>query len=355
MTALKQRSKSKWLVAACILIYIFLFVPFEKWLNIQGTLLNICTALRIIILFISLIIGANMSLSGIIGLLLLMGSFIVIYSSFYFDASILLHYHLEMGYKQKITYYILQFFKRNIIVMMIGIMILVVLFGVGKSFEWTGRLLEEDRYADRNILYRSLKKLEDKIITLFPIIGYIIVMITVIYSYAGIYAAYNNMYYEKYNYFCNQKNLVETRYANSKKEELFELEDGSYFYAVRAIYQETDENQYEIKPEVVIVNRMNTDKAIEGILLLKSGFSMNDTNTFRFGTALLTDYFYFSAITYLTIGYGDIYPVADAMKYTVVTEGIISHLLTIIFVPILMTLLQQLYVKRGKNKKVSNK
>ncbi len=352
---MKQKGKSKGLVVACILIYIFLFVPFEKWLNIQGALLSICTALRIIILFISLIIGANMSLSGIIGLLLLMGSFIVIYSSFYFDASVLLHYYLERSYKKNLTYYILNFFKRNIIVMMIGIMILVVLFGVGKSLEWTGQSVEADRYASRNILYRCLKQIEDKIMTLFPIIGYIIIMITVIYSYAGIYAAYNNMYYEKYNYFCNPKNLVDTRYANSKKQELFELEDGSHVYTVRAIYQEIEENEYKSKPEVIIVNRMNQNKEMQGVILLKEGFSMNDANTFRFGTAFQADYFYFSAITYLTIGYGDIYPIADAMKYTAVTEGIISHLLTIIFVPILMTLLQQLYVKKDKNKKVGNR
>lgn len=348
---LKKKGKLRWSVLGCIMLYILLFVPFEKWLNIKGSLLSICTALRIVVLTISLIIGANMSLSGIMILLLMMSTFIIIYSSFYFDATVLLHNYLGGENRIGIINLMILFFKRNIIVMMIGIMIIVVLFGVGKSFKWLQQSEKDELVSkDKGKFYHLLKRIEDKLITMFPIFGYIIIMITVIYAYAGIYATYNNMYQEKCNYFCNRDYLIKTLNSNGNREELFKLETDGKLYEVRAEYGSIgEENLYEAKPEKIIINVINQTGEVEEVLIIRKGFSMNDEALF--GTAFSTNYFYFSAITYLTIGYGDIYPIAHEMKYTAVTEGIIAHLLTIIFVPILMTLLQQLYTKRGKLKR----
>lgn len=51
------------------------------------------------------------------------------------------------------------------------------------------------------------------------------------------------------------------------------------------------------------------------------------------------DYFYFSSVTYFTIGYGDIIPVGSIVKTTTITEMIIAFIINISFVPIIITVL----------------
>ncbi|TFF89049.1 MAG: potassium channel protein [Promethearchaeota archaeon] len=47
------------------------------------------------------------------------------------------------------------------------------------------------------------------------------------------------------------------------------------------------------------------------------------------------DFLYFSFITFTTIGYGDIHPLTNAAKLSTITQAIISHILSILFLAIL--------------------
>ena len=49
----------------------------------------------------------------------------------------------------------------------------------------------------------------------------------------------------------------------------------------------------------------------------------------------LFDFFYYSIITLTTIGYGDIHPLTPAAKFSAMTQAIISHIVTVLFLAIL--------------------
>ena len=47
------------------------------------------------------------------------------------------------------------------------------------------------------------------------------------------------------------------------------------------------------------------------------------------------DFIYYSVITFSTIGFGDIHPISNAAKFSAVTQAIISHITSILFLAIL--------------------
>lgn len=63
-------------------------------------------------------------------------------------------------------------------------------------------------------------------------------------------------------------------------------------------------------------------------------------NKIRFNNiAIKFDPLYFSSVTYFTVGYGDIYPKGEKLKFIVQTEMMFSHLINALFIPLLIVIL----------------
>ena len=67
-----------------------------------------------------------------------------------------------------------------------------------------------------------------------------------------------------------------------------------------------------------------------------------------FGTSYIAENLYFSAITYFTVGYGDIYPIADIVRTWAMQEALISHIMTLLIVPILIIVGQTFINKKNE-------
>jgi hypothetical protein len=69
-----------------------------------------------------------------------------------------------------------------------------------------------------------------------------------------------------------------------------------------------------------------------------------ESGTFSIKLNQYLDSFYFSVCTYFTVGYGDIKPIAYLSKVLVSSEIIVSHVITVLFIPVIIN-----YTNNKKN------
>ncbi len=190
--------------------------------------------------------------------------------------------------------------------------------------------------------------LKDKIsyVTLI-VVGYLIIMVATIVGYANLINNYHSELYFKYedilmdaNFTINEESKICIK-TIEKETENGHLEITGYYNKEIGSTIE-DMNPYSIRINVYKDNDFSNFYIIEPpINTVLESDPISNWN--------IDEYFYFSCITYFTIGYGDIYPIADVVKYWVIEEAFISHIMSLLIVPILI-LIGQTFV--NKNEKI---
>ncbi|MEA4901907.1 potassium channel family protein [Desulfitobacterium sp.] len=195
-----------------------------------------------------------------------------------------------------------------------------------------------------------------KIRFLYPILAFVFLIFTVIYSFAGIYSAYEDKYYGYY-----AVNVLEDKPENIQIEEFQDSQ------AIRAYYLSKYDNKGELllKEEVRVCGDINVygplgdkifidtydakGKSIDHTLI-ERGFS-NTSDNYNLVNSI--DTLYFSCVTIFTVGYGDITPIAPQIKQIAQIEMLTGYLITCLFVPFLIVAVQKLIEGEIKKSKLS--
>ncbi len=198
-------------------------------------------------------------------------------------------------------------------------------------------------YGLRNYTNRTLGQKVSYCILI--IAGYLIIMMVTIFGYGNLYDNYHNEVYFKYSdkliggeWTGNVDSPICIKRLVENTEEGY-LDIEGYYYKEQGII--------DIQPYKISITEYDSDNSF-----LKSYYIEPGTNIVMlkdiFGTSDATENFYFSAITYFTVGYGDIYPIADIVRTWVMQEALIAHIMTLLIVPILIIVGQTFISKKSE-------
>lgn len=166
-------------------------------------------------------------------------------------------------------------------------------------------------------------------------IGYLIIMSTTIIGYASLFSGYHNELYYKFEEKLDKGPCTINEYSTECVKEI-EDENGSLkiegYYHKKQGGDLEDFHPYRISIEKYDNN--NKEKLIYSVNIEPVVNRILEEETM--GNTFYGEYLYFSAVTYFTIGYGDVYPIANIAKSWVLQEALIAHILSLIIVPSLI-------------------
>lgn len=320
---IKQKKKLKeilQIIGSCMLAIIFLFFPIGMIENnIVGIILTI---LKLGLIIGSIVYTAKKEATAIVTLLGIEMLISYLYSSMFFDK-----YSFEIIDDLKILprYYMFFYILVMIITLVIGIF-----YGLKKY--------------NRNLLLGKLK------FAFLIIFGYFIIMITTIEGYANLFENYHNELYWKY-----QEKLLTVSYSVNLDSSVcikeLEIETDAGYEKIQGFYnKEYGSENVDISPYRISIDIYDTSNNFIKSYTIKPAINTIIEESNSAGTADASIYRYFSYVTYFTIGYGDIYPIANVMKNWVIQEAIIANIMSLLIVPLLL-IAGQIFIVASKNDK----
>lgn len=282
----------------------------------------IVTALSIVKVFIILAItiySAKTNAGAVLTLLIIEGVSAIVFSNILFQ-----HDSLEIIYIFNLT-------SKNYFMIFLLIMIATIMIG---AF-----------YGLRNYNNKTLGQKVSYCVLI--IVGYLIIMGVTIVGYGNLYDNYHNELYFKYG-----DKLMGVEYTVNVDapiciKRLTENTNEGYLNIEGYYYKEQGTMEVGNRPYRISITEYDYENNV-----LKSYYIEPGTNAIMskdiFETSYIAENLYFSAITYFTVGYGDIYPIADIVRTWAMQEALISHIMTLLIVPILIIVGQTFINKKNE-------
>lgn len=306
-------------IIVCVLVVLFFLSPIDLIQN--NVILTILTVLKLVLIIISVIYTAKREPGGIVIFLIIEALAIYFYSDIYFKA-----HSLEIIDIMKI-------FPR--LYMCIGIFVMIITFLIGIFYGL--------KKYNRNSLFIKIK------FAMLIAVGYLVIMYSTILGYASLFQNYHN---ELYFYY--QEKLLTASYIVDKDSTICSVNtkvdtDNGYVNITGYYRKDYGSEEIDINPYRIVVSVYDSRGKFFNEYYLEPGINTLLQSDIV-GTSIETEYHYFSFVTYFTIGYGDIYPVADIMKTWVIQEATIAHIMSLLVIPLLFIVGQMFIVE----KKVDN-
>jgi len=179
-------------------------------------------------------------------------------------------------------------------------------------------------------------------------VAYIAVMQVVIGGYANLISIYHNDVYFKYVDMLLDESYTVTEDSAVCVVETREQLDDRYLVVEGHYNKEYGSTEKDFLPRHIVLHEYDYNDNYLGSVFIEP-----ETNTTlesnSIGTSFFMDYLYFSVITYFTIGYGDMYPIAETIKNWVMQEAVISHVLTALLIPICLVIGQKFIENKKAN------
>lgn len=313
-TKLKEMLQS---ISACMIAIMFFLFPVGL---IENNIVAIMlTILKLVLITVSIVYTAKKEAAAIVALLFIEQIISYLYSMIFFKK-----YAFEIIDTFKFLPKCYMFFN---VLLIIITLVIGVFYGLKKY--------------NRNLLRSKLE------FAILIILGYLIIMVTTIGGYASLFENYHNELYWRYqeklltaNYSVKLNSSICIKELKIKTDEGYEKIEG--FYGKEYGSKKVDISPYRISINTYDINEKyiksyTIEPAVNTVL--EEGYIM--------GTADASEYRYFSYVTYFTIGYGDIYPIANIMKDWVIQEAIIANIMSLLIVPLLL-IAGQIFIVESK-------
>ena len=303
-------------IAFLIAMLIF-FTPIGYIQN--ACIVTVLSVIKLGILFVITVYSAKTNAYAVLMFLLIEGVSAIIISNILFQRD-----SLEIVY-------IFNFTSKNYFIFFLLIMIATIMIGA--------------LYGLRNYNNRTLGQKVSYCVMIS--VGYLIIMIVTIIGYANLYDNYHNEVYFKY-----AEKLIGVEYKINVDsaiciKEIVENTENGYLNIEGFYHKEQGTIDVDIQPYMISITEYDNDNNYVKSYYIEPGTNIIMSKDI-FGTSSSSENLYFSTITYFTIGYGDIYPIADIVRMWAMQEALIAHIMTLLFVPILIIIGQTFLNKKSE-------
>lgn len=181
---------------------------------------------------------------------------------------------------------------------------------------------------------------------LYPIIAFLFLVTTIIYSFAGVYNSYEEKYYGYYTneeLISNLDNTTKVQYLQSKdaiKSYAIYNYDKNYKLVKKTVVDICDSYDKDAGPlgdKILIYEFDSNNKNISSKVIQRGFYNPNN----KINLLDIDEAIYFSYVTYFTVGYGDITPRAMQIKQIAEIEMFLGYIITGLFIPILLVAIQK--------------
>lgn len=369
----KVLSKSKLVNNNWIMIVLFvgIFIPYTNDSN--DVILSLLKIADIVIFF------AIFSRKSIMSFLVSVFSICLLIKQYSrtFSPYSLFNYEFMIGEKNplKLAYefYLIYFPKKYFIVIITVLLMFWVLISLNTLFKKAR--LANSRYGIVNNFYKISYRLR----IIAPFIAYLIIINTVISCFANMYSTCYNDFYLKYalinirderkvvkelssdkterNYVIYYKDNNEYNIKNEKVTMIYSYSENPS-YILEKQQNKSHNGEYKLKtkndvnfaPDSIEVDTKYKNGKTNHYFINKS-FKFSNEKSDELVPVDYSTFLYFSRITFFTIGYGDIIPTDYETQNLVGLEALTAHILSVIFIPILFIVVQEILNKKDSEGK----
>lgn len=287
------------------------------------------------------------------------------------------NYEFMIGEKNplKLVYefYLIYFPKKYFIVIVTILLMFWVLISLNTLFKKAR--LANSKYGIVNNFYKISYRLR----IIAPFIAYLIIINTIISCFANMYSICYNDFYLKYalmnirdvkkvvkelpsdkverNYVIYYKDTNEYNIKNEKVTMRYSYSENPT-YILEKQQNESDNGEYKLKtknavnsaPDSIEIDTKYKNGKTNHYVINRS-FKFPNENLDELETVDYSTFLYFSRITFFTIGYGDIIPTGYETQNLVGLEALTAHILSVIFIPILFIVVQEILNKKDNEGK----
>lgn len=322
----KKRIVNKKILKIIFEIIVCLLVILSPIDLIQNDVIStILMLLKFALIIISVIYTAKREPGGIIIFLLIEALALYLYSDSYFKA-----HSLEIIDIMKI-------FPR--LYMCIGIFVMIITFLIGIFYGL--------KKYNRNSILIKIK------FAMLIVGGYLVIMYSTIFGYANLFQNYHNEVFWNYQEKLSAATYIVKKDSTACFKDIKVDTDNGYVIIEGYYRKDIGSDKIDITPYQIFVSVYDSKGKFVKMYYLEPGINTLLQSDIV-ATSIGTEYRYFSFVTYFTIGYGDIYPVADIMKTWVIQEGTIAHIMSLLVIPLLFIIGQMFITEKKVDNPISS-